>query len=105
MLSFCRPKARRRLTIPASLIALPVLCTAALGQTPPHGLNKIEHIVVLYLENRGFDHLYGNFPGANGLDAIGNFAIQTDETGKPYETLPEPLDLRQKPPARYSTLP
>ena len=31
------------------------------------GLAKIETIVVIYAENRSFDHLYGLFPGANGL--------------------------------------
>ncbi len=30
-------------------------------------LEKISHIVVLYLENRSFDNLFGDFPGANGL--------------------------------------
>jgi len=28
---------------------------------------KIEHVVVLMLENRSFDHLFGDFPNANGL--------------------------------------
>src|SRR5258708_1371023 len=30
-------------------------------------LSKIETIVVIYAENRSFDHLYGLFPAANGL--------------------------------------
>src|SRR5690242_3544670 len=30
-------------------------------------LSKIETIVVIYAENRSFDHLYGVFPGANGI--------------------------------------
>jgi acid phosphatase len=30
-------------------------------------LSKIETIVVIYPENRSFDHLYGLFPGANGI--------------------------------------
>ncbi|UQA58373.1 alkaline phosphatase family protein [Polyangium aurulentum] len=30
-------------------------------------ISKIEHVVVLMLENRSFDHLMGFFPGANGL--------------------------------------
>src|SRR5262245_22829429 len=28
---------------------------------------KIEHVVILMLENRSFDHLMGYFPGASGL--------------------------------------
>ena len=31
------------------------------------GLARIEHIVVIYAENRSFDHLYGLFPGAEGI--------------------------------------
>ena len=30
-------------------------------------LSQIQNIVVIYAENRGFDHLFGHFPGANGL--------------------------------------
>ena len=28
----------------------------------------IEHLIVFYQENHTFDNLYGQFPGANGLD-------------------------------------
>jgi acid phosphatase len=30
-------------------------------------LDKINNIVIIYLENRSFDNLYGLFPGANGI--------------------------------------
>ena len=30
-------------------------------------LSRIKTIVVIYAENRSFDHLYGLFPGANGV--------------------------------------
>ncbi len=30
--------------------------------------SRVEHVVVLMLENRSFDHLMGFFPGANGLN-------------------------------------
>ena len=30
-------------------------------------LARIKTIVVIYAENRSFDHLYGFFPGANGI--------------------------------------
>ena len=33
---------------------------------------KVKNIVVIYAENRSFDNLYGNFPGANGLSAVVN---------------------------------
>ena len=33
-------------------------------------LQQIEHIVVIYAENRSFDHLYGMFPGAEGIKSV-----------------------------------
>jgi len=57
-------------------------------QAAPKGLEQIEHIVVIYLENRSFDSLFGLFPGANGLNSAKNAAPQVDENGWPYKTLP-----------------
>ena len=68
------------------------------------GLERIDHIVVLYLENRSFDHLFGSFPGANGLANAGAAAIQTDAGDRPYKFLPAPLDLRRRPPAPYAAI-
>ncbi|AHF14306.1 alkaline phosphatase family protein [Niabella soli] len=53
------------------------------------GIGKIKHLVVVYMENRSFDNLYGEFKGANGLKNArkGNF-IQVNEKGIPYEYLP-----------------
>ncbi len=90
------------LTIVAAAVAL--WTSAAVAQPVPAGLGKIDTIVVIYLENRSFDHLYGNFPGANGLANAGAAAIQTDETGKPFDTLPAALDLRPKPPVPYAAI-
>lgn len=55
---------------------------------PVPGLTKIDHIIVIYLENRSFDHLYGLFPGADGLAHAGGAAPQIDENGAAYATLP-----------------
>jgi phospholipase C len=65
----------------------------------PPGLEKIKHIVVIYLENRSFDNLYGLFPGANGVANAGDAAKQVDKDGKPYDKLPPPLNTNLKPPA------
>jgi phospholipase C len=46
------------------------LLLTLLAEARPAGavdLSKIETIVVIYAENRSFDHLYGMFPGANGI--------------------------------------
>src|SRR4051812_11305837 len=45
-------------------------------------LTKIQTVVVIYAENRSFDHLYGKFPGANGLaNAKREKYIQRDHDG------------------------
>ncbi|HEY4965829.1 MAG TPA: acid phosphatase [Puia sp.] len=52
-------------------------------------MDKIKHVVVIYLENHSFDNLYGQFPGANGLsNAIPANTTQVDANGVPYTFLP-----------------
>jgi acid phosphatase len=54
-------------------------------------LSKINHFVVIYMENHSFDNLYGLFPGADGLlDASCQLTSppQVDERGAVYERLP-----------------
>ena len=63
------------------------------------GLGKINHIVVILQENWSFDSLYGDFPGANGIDSAGATVRQIDKNGQPYKTLPQPIDTNKKPPA------
>ncbi len=51
--------------------------------------NKVNHVVVIYLENHSFDNLYGQFPGANGISSANKSAItQVSITGAPYPYLP-----------------
>ncbi|WP_420992834.1 acid phosphatase [Cupriavidus sp. 30B13] len=40
------------------------------GVTKRLALNNIQTVVVIYAENRGFDNLYGLFPGANGVPGV-----------------------------------
>src|SRR5262245_14504112 len=87
------------------LRSLTLLATAALsmaGMTATaaraaDGIDKIDHILVIYMENRSFDNLYGLFPGANGLAQAGDTATQVDKDGKPYQTLPAVMDTNKKP--------
>lgn len=52
-------------------------------------LSRIEHIVVIYAENRSFDHLYGLFPHANGIaNASPETSTQVDIDGTPLLKLP-----------------
>jgi phospholipase C len=53
------------------------------------GINKINHVVIIYLENHSFDNLYGQFTGANGLaSASASNTTQLDASGNPFKTLP-----------------
>ncbi|MFT4267636.1 MAG: acid phosphatase [Xenophilus sp.] len=56
-------------------------------------LDPIENVVVIYAENRGFDNLYGLFPGANGIPGVnaastGSVAAQKDFDGSTLPVLP-----------------
>lgn len=74
------------------LAAAAALALPACAPLPPRadeGLGRIEHIVVIYAENRSFDHLYGLFPGADGIDqATAQQKTQVDHDGTPLPTLP-----------------
>ena len=78
----------------AALASQPVAAEVA----PPSGLQRIGHIVVIYLENRSFDNLYGLFPGADGLLGNSSWAPQVDRQGKVYATLPPVMNTEAKPP-------
>src|SRR5918911_1809254 len=53
-------------------------------------LGRINHLVVIYLENRSFDNLYGDFPGAEGWSSAAAARYpQVDSGGTPYRVLPQ----------------
>ncbi|NYE62798.1 acid phosphatase [Duganella sp. 1224] len=53
-------------------------------------LGNIKNIVVIYAENRGFDNLYGLFPGANGIPGVNPTSTSAYVPQKDYDnsTLP-----------------
>jgi acid phosphatase len=65
-----------------------VSATAAVDATVDPRLKQINHFVVIYLENRSFDHLFGNFPGANGRENAGDSSKQLDKNGVELKALP-----------------
>ncbi len=77
----------------AALLAL-VLGIAGSARAGPQDISasdlaKIETIVILYAENRSFDALYGDFPGANGLaNVTPQMAAQRDRDGSVLKELP-----------------
>ena len=88
--------------LPRAIASLAVLLAGAIGIAPAagaqsDGLQKINHIVVIYQENWSFDSLYGKFPGANGLDNAAATTPQVDKDGNPYSVLPQPLNTSFSP--------
>jgi phospholipase C len=58
------------------------------AQVSDQDLARIESVVVIYAENRSFDHLYGFFPGANGIaQATEEQKTQLDHDGTPLRDL------------------
>ncbi len=95
-------------------LALPALITgcgssANMNTNPPpaQDLTRINHFVVMYLENHSFDNLYGSLTGAEGLlsTAAKNAPPQINLTGAVYATLPQPLDTNQSPPVPDTRFP
>jgi phospholipase C len=82
--------------IGASCAALLIAAGAVAAEEAPKpvaGLDKINHIIVLYLENRSFDNLYGLFPGADGVSqASAPATTQVDKLGQAYDKLPPVLN-------------
>jgi acid phosphatase len=65
------------------------LFAAGCATQPDSGLSRIDNIVVIYAENRSFDHLYGLFPGAEGVaQATVEEKTQLDHDGRPLPHLP-----------------
>lgn len=105
------PLSPTRRSLPLVAIAALAIgaCTITSSSRSPHGGNavsdpataalrsRIKTIVVIYAENRAFDNLYGNFPGARGLsDVVGAagqplpaYVPQLDRDGSVLAKLPQ----------------
>ncbi len=57
--------------------------TALAGKPTAAGLSKVEHVVVVMMENRSFDHFLGWLPGADGRQAGLTYY---DKAGTPHQT-------------------
>ncbi|MGE0197005.1 MAG: alkaline phosphatase family protein [Methylocystis sp.] len=75
-------------------LALALVATAAgapvAAQDRPDPFARIGHIVVIFTENRSFDHVFGLFPGAEGLNSAQHPPPQVDFDGTPLSALPRP---------------
>jgi phospholipase C len=73
----------------AAIPLMPVRAQGA-GNGDPDPLAQIEHLVVIFQENRSFDNIYGMLPDANGLaQASPESKLQVDLAGEPYKCLPQ----------------
>src|SRR5437764_3607407 len=70
------------------VLALAGLLSTLQASNAQEGLARVKTIVVIYAENRSFDHLYGFFPGANGIaNATAEERVQLDHDGTPLPQL------------------
>ncbi len=56
---------------------------AVAGEPDLGGLEKLDHLIFIVQENRSFDHYFGTFPGADG--------IEFRKDGVPRACLPDPI--------------
>lgn len=60
---------------PFALLVVLMVCVRCSGGddvevptvTEPSGIDKIDHLIFIVMENRSFDHYFGTYPGANGI--------------------------------------
>jgi len=88
----------KRVTAMATAAAIFIAPTRITFANPPnqerrgseHAVERLRHIIVIYQENWSFDSLYGQFPGANGLqhgfDTLSQYDKSTNYTSLTYKT-------------------
>jgi phospholipase C len=93
---------QRLVAVSAGILCLVAAAIMLTPDAPPAagaaGLEQIDYLIVIYLENHSFDNLYGLFPGAEGLSGARDAPPQTDLNNVPYATLPQPVDTNRRPP-------
>jgi acid phosphatase len=102
------PHARFRTSVAlgALLAGLLAGCATPVTTTRQASIDRIDHIVVIYAENRSFDHLYGLFPGANGIaNAPPESYVQVDRDGRVLPHLPPVWKGKDPDPAFPKDLP
>lgn len=55
--------------------------TVTVGSASAVPRSAIKHVIVLMMQNSSFDHLFGTYPGANGLDPAAASYNQVDQAG------------------------
>lgn len=100
MVSRLGPRLRSR-RLKLLCFALPLLHGIVAGAALPTPAEApIDHFILLFQENHSFDNLLGEFPGAEGISAAGEAAVQVDRSGVPYKELPPVVNDRDGQPDR-----
>jgi acid phosphatase len=110
---YCRAISRRPISrafvwlAAGTLLALLALVWGCAGRdiVAPRGAERVQHVIVIYMENWSFDGQFGLFPGANGIANAGDTIRQVRKDGSPYTTLPQPLFQGQPDPRIPAGLP
>ena len=82
------------LNLPARVVLCLIACVLMVVPLPSRAgtainpFGKIKHFVIIYVENRSFDGVFGDFPGADGLASAQTFAPQSDTDGTTLAHLP-----------------
>jgi phospholipase C len=75
--------------IPVVMAGITYLAISGYRSEKPRGIKKVQHVVVIYMENHSFDNLYGQFEGADGLNnAQLKNITQLNADGQPFTVLP-----------------
>jgi phospholipase C len=76
-----------------AVLVLPALSWGCAGRevAAPRAIDRIRHVIVIYMKNWSFDGQFGLFPGANGIANAGDTIRQVRKDGSPYTSLPQPL--------------
>jgi acid phosphatase len=76
-----------------AMLALLALAWGCAGQdvVAPRGIERVRHVIVIYMENWSFNGQFGLFPGANGIANAGDTIRQVRKDGSAYTSLPQPL--------------
>jgi phospholipase C len=62
-----------------------VSSSVSAGQAALSGIHKIQHVIIIFQENRSFDSYFGTFPGADGIPM---------HDGHPTVCIPDPVSHR-----------
>lgn len=80
----------RAVFILLTLLALVLLAPLSLPARAASHYDKINHVIILYLENHTVDNLYSMMPGVNGVRSEDAQITQLDKADTPYPLLPRP---------------